>query len=337
MTFYSRKGILYIRKNGKRVSTKLEDTPKNRKLVESYHKNDEFFNKFNINNGVPTVSQLLNQVLEDKEVSVKKSTFNLYLFVATSKIYPFFKDKFVDRITPLDISNFYKINDDSLTNRISSLLLKKVFQIAIIQNFVKYSPLIITLPTKKKSNYNKQPFTLEEVKALLKCNSKIKNFLGISISTGLRAGEVIGLKWDDIDFVNNKISINRTIYRGVEQTPKTKASMAVIDLPFESKIYFENQFKVTGLYNTYVFLNDGKRFDGITIIRHLFYTLLKELGFAHRGLHQTRHTFASLKICYGEKLEWVSYMLRHKSPAFTQSVYYKYIPNDKEKRIILDF
>ena len=53
--------------NGKRVSTKLEDTPKNRKLVESYHKNDEFFNKFNINNGVPTVSELLNQVLEDKE------------------------------------------------------------------------------------------------------------------------------------------------------------------------------------------------------------------------------------------------------------------------------
>lgn len=331
MTFYNREGILYIRMNGKRVSTKLVDTPKNRKLVESYYKNDEFFNKFNINNSVPTVSQLLNQVLEDKEVSVKKSTFNLYLFVATSKIYPFFKDKFVDSITPLDISNFYKVNDDSLTNRISSLLLKKVFQIAIIQNFVKYSP------TKKKSNYNKQPFTLEEVKTLLNCNSKIKNFLGVSISTGLRAGEVIGLKWDDIDFVNNKISINRTIYRGVEQTPKTKASMAVIDLPYEAKIYFENQFKITGLNNTYVFLNEGKRFDGITIIRHLFYTLLKKLGFAHRGLHQTRHTFASLKICYGEKLEWVSYMLRHKSPAFTQSVYYKYIPNDKEKRIILDF
>lgn len=337
MTFYNRNNILYVRINGKRVSTKLEDTPKNRKLVESYYKNDEFFNKFNINSVVPTVSELLNQVLKDKESSVKKSTFNLYLFVATSKIYPYFKDKFVDKITPLDMSNFYKINNDTLTNRISLLLLRKVFQIAIIQDYVKYSPLIITLPTKKKSNYAKQPFTLEEVKILLNCNSKIKNFLGISISTGLRAGEVIGLKWDDIDFLNNKISINRTIYKGSEQTPKTKASMAVIDLPYESKIYFENQFKITGSKNTYVFLNDGKRFDGITIIRHLFYTLLKQLKFSHRGLHQTRHTFASLKISYGEKLEWVSYMLRHKSPAFTQSVYYKYIPNDKEKRIILDF
>lgn len=49
--------------------------------------------------------------------------------------------------------------------------------------------------------------------------------------------KLIGLKWDDIDFVNSKISINRTIYRGVEQTPKTKASLAVIS-SYEAKYIF---------------------------------------------------------------------------------------------------
>ena len=48
MTFYNRKGMLYARINGKRVSTKLKDTKANRKLFESYSKNDEFFKKFNV-------------------------------------------------------------------------------------------------------------------------------------------------------------------------------------------------------------------------------------------------------------------------------------------------
>ena len=49
MTFYSRNGMLYVRINSKRLSTKMTDTVKNRKLVESYYRNDEFFNKFEIN------------------------------------------------------------------------------------------------------------------------------------------------------------------------------------------------------------------------------------------------------------------------------------------------
>lgn len=58
MTFYSRNEMLYVRINSKRLSTKMTDTVKNRKLVESYYRNDEFFNKFEINKQVPTVLEL---------------------------------------------------------------------------------------------------------------------------------------------------------------------------------------------------------------------------------------------------------------------------------------
>ena len=67
MTFYSRNGMLYVRINSKRLSTKMTDTVKNRKLVESYYRNDEFFNKFEINKQVPTVLELCEEVLKQKE------------------------------------------------------------------------------------------------------------------------------------------------------------------------------------------------------------------------------------------------------------------------------
>ena len=71
-------------------------------------------------------------------------------------------------------------------------------------------------------------------------------------------------------------------------------------------------------------------------INNKFYLLLKKLNLNQRGIHQTRHTFASLKLSYGEQLNWVSFMLRHDSPSFTQKVYYKYIPRKKEKRVVFD-
>lgn len=336
MTFYSRNGILYIRINKKRLSTKLEDTPKNRKLVESYYKNDEFFNRFNINSKVPLVLDYCEQILLEKEKTVKSSTIMCYYSVYNTKIKPFFQDKYVTDIKAIDISNFYKIFKDKGSRSVSVLLLKQVFERAIVEDYIKYSPLVVSYP-RIKSNYEKNPFTLDEVKLILSTESILKNFLGIAFTTGLRGGEIMGLKWEDIDFKNDKISIKRTIKYGLEQTPKTKGSLATIDLPIESKIYFQNQLKLTGLKNSYVFLNDGKRYNTLSVISYHFTKLLKQLNLKHRGIHQTRHTFASLKLSYGERLEWVSFMLRHDSPAFTQKVYYKYIPRVEEKRVILDF
>lgn len=336
MTFYNRKNILYVRINGKRVSTKLEDTPKNRKLVESYHKNDEFFNKFNINTNVPNVLDYCDEILLEKESSIKSSSLLAYWSVYNSKVKPYFKNKKVTDITPLDMSNFYKTFKDRSSRVIACVILRLVFERAIIQDYIKYSPMIVSYP-KIKTNYEKQPFTLDEVNLILSSESKIINFLGVAFTTGLRCGEIIGLKWEDINFLNSTISINRTVKNGVEQTPKTKFSLAVIDMPIESKIYFQKQLKLTGLKNTYIFLNEGKRFNSVASISYYFKMLLSYLGLKSRGIHQTRHTFASLKISYGERLEWVSYMLRHTSLSFTQNVYYKYIPRKEEKRVILDF
>ena len=90
MTFYSRNGMLYVRINGKRLSTKMTDTAKNRKLVESYYRNDEFFNKFELSKQVPTVLELCEEVLKEKEKTLKNSSYRCYLSMYKSKIETYF-------------------------------------------------------------------------------------------------------------------------------------------------------------------------------------------------------------------------------------------------------
>ena len=71
MTFYDRKGILYVRINGKRVPTKLEYSKENIKLYKSYAKNEEFFKKFDVIKTSPTVVELCEEVLKEKEKTLK--------------------------------------------------------------------------------------------------------------------------------------------------------------------------------------------------------------------------------------------------------------------------
>ena len=91
MKFYTRKGILYARINGKRVSTKLEDTLENRKLFESYTKNDKFFKKFDVNVNTPTIIELCEEVLEEKEMTLKATSLRAYLSLLIVELNPTLK------------------------------------------------------------------------------------------------------------------------------------------------------------------------------------------------------------------------------------------------------
>jgi len=113
MTFYNRNGILYIRLKGRRVSTKLTDTPTNRKLVKSYHKNDEFFHNLGIvTKGIPTVVELCERVLLEKEKIVKNTTYIAYSSLLNSRIKPFFEKRLITTIKKRDVLKFFNTFND---------------------------------------------------------------------------------------------------------------------------------------------------------------------------------------------------------------------------------
>jgi integrase len=338
MRIYSRKNILYVSINGVRRSTKLKDTKQNRKIITSQFKNDEFFNNFNIKkDDSKTLLQLCDDVLKEKETIIKASSYHSYESVYKSRIKPYFKDMMIQNVKAIDIKNFYKTFTDRSTLVSCKAILKQAFENALLAEMIKINPTNSVSIPKIESDKKSNPFTFEEMELIISSSiGYMQNVLGVAFTTGLRVGEIIALQWSNIDFENETIDIVNNHVRGRNQTPKTKSSKAIIDLPKEALIFFQNQRYKTGL-RKYVFYNkwDNPIMYG-SCINHNFQVLLKKIELPIRGVHQTRHTFASLKLSYGERLEWVSFMLRHKSPSFTQNVYYKYMPRKKEKRVIFD-
>lgn len=338
MTFYNRNGILYARINGQRISTKLKDTKENRKLFESYAKNDEFFKKFNVVKNVPTIMELCEEVMREKEKKLKPTSFNTYSCFLKKHIKPFFDKKKITEIKPIHIKKWYDIFTDKSTLITCEAILKPAFEIAILNEYITTTPFIIKKPKMKDSGYEIKPFTHKELQKILNYNHNIiGNFIAIACFTGMRTGEIFGLKWSDIDFKNREISIKRQFTKGYLQSPKTKKSKGIIDLPIEALPYFEKQRLKTGLREYVFYAPKGEPFKNTSYVNILLKQILKELDIEQRSIYQTRHTFASIRLSMGERLEWVSFMLRHESTDITLKRYFKYIKELDTKRVDLNF
>ena len=339
MTFYNRSGMLYARIDGKRVSTKLEYSKENIKLFKSYAKNEEFFKKFNVMKGVPTVVELCKEVLEDKREILKRTSYTNYLSLMNSRIIPFFNKRKVTEIKPLDISNFYKTFTDRSTLVTCEAILRPAFEKAVLGETINQTPMRISKPKFKGSGYEPNPFTKEELQKILDYNDdRLCNFIAISCFTGLRTGEMLGLRWCDVDLKNMTISVKQQFTRCFLLTPKTKKSMSTIELPMEALPFFERQRYKTGL-REYVFYSPKNKepWKSSYYINTLFKEMIIKLDIPVRTIYQTRHTFASIRLSMGERLDWVSYMLRHENTSITLKKYFKYIKELDVKRVDLNF
>jgi len=332
MKFYNRNGMLYVRINGTRVSTKLKDTKENRKLFESYAKNDEFFEKFDVSKKQKTVLDFCIEILAEKEKVLKGTTMETYYSFFSSRIKPYFENKYPQEIRPKHVLEFYKTFTDKATLATVVSILKASFERAIIEEHIKTSPFVIKLPS-IKSNYEINPFNLKEIELILsKADGWFKNFIAIAFFTGMRTGEILALKWDCVDLEESTINIIATRTKGFTQTPKTKSSIRIIDIISQAEYYLKEQRKLTGL-GELVFSNfKGKILYGAGALRYQWVKLLESCNLEFRSIYQTRHTFASNMLSNKEDIVWVSSMLGHRSSSITYYHYTKYIRTQRTKK-----
>ncbi len=335
MKLYNRNGTLYIYLNGVRKSSGLEDTPQNRKLLLNHHKNDGFYKKFDVKTNSKTIVEFCNEVLEEKEKRLQPTTMKQYYSLLRARIIPFFNKKYPQEITPLILKNwYYTFLDRHTLNACVNSILKPAFELAIIEEDIKTTPFIVRFPT-LKSNYEIEPFNLEEIKIILdNADGWLKNFLGIAFFTGARTGEILALEWNDIDFENHTISITKTRTNGLTKIPKTKSSIRKIDILSQCLPFLKNQQKINGL-NSNVFTSSRKNVGnvyGSCSMRPKWLKLLKTCNLKYRNIYQTRHSFASNMLSNGEELFWVSQMLGHKNPNITLEKYSKYVKSNREKK-----
>lgn len=196
-------------------------------------------------------------------------------------------------------------------------------------------------------------FTVEEQKRFMEVIKDHKHrveFL-LTLGTGLRIGELIALRWNDIDFKNGNLKVNKSIWRGYvtidgkrkyvmqETTPKTPSSIRGVAIPNkileELKIHKAKQDEVREKYKEiyndkdYVFANIiGEHMLSDTLSKS-FVKALKDNGFKHLKFHALRHTYATRLFEKGVQLKTVQKLLGHSSIEITADIYTHVMDSEK--------
>lgn len=190
------------------------------------------------------------------------------------------------------------------------------------------------LPKKAQKEIEILPLTdlqkfFEEAK-----NSGVFELYFTELATGLRRGELLGLKWTDIDFNANSIYIQRQITRTdgeVKESPlKTKNAYRQIIVPPEvSEILKQKKDRENG-FSEYVFSSPtGGPISPDSVLKML-HRVLKRAGLEKVRFHALRHTFATMALQNGVDVKTLSGLLGHYSAGFTLDTYGHITPAMKQ-------
>ncbi len=342
LRFKNRNGILYFGIDDKFKSSKLKYNQVNKNIIIGKFKNGLLDSELGIDfdRSVPEINDLLEEVLSSKSKVLKYKTMKSYRAISNNNIIPYFDNKIVSEIKPIDIKKFHDYIISKALGRgtlnVARILLKEVFNIAIINEWCSINPIkMVDMPKFRQTRQKQKPLTLDEIDAILQTTKgSVKNFLGISFFSGMRSGELLALRWDDVDFKTDTISISKTIADGYINSAKTASSVRDIEMLNYAKQFFEAQRLETGLKNSYLFLDKKQSYYcSNTFFYDNFQKVLQQLGFEKRSLHNTRHTFASLMLNNGINPMWVSNTLGHENLDITLKIYAHFMPK-KEKMSI---
>jgi len=144
----------------------------------------------------------------------------------------------------------------------------------------------------------------------------------IAAMTGLRAGELLGLLVEDLDFERHLIHIRQSVWHGKFQSVKSKASRAPVVMP-EALAVLLRQYLATWKPNPagMLFVNGaGRPFNANKVVQRGLWPVLDDLKIKRCGLHAFRHTHSSL-LLVGAPPTVAQAQLRHSDPRITLEVY----------------
>lgn len=241
----------------------------------------------------------------------------------------------VSKITKESVINYHnnafkKYKKNTLISL--NALLKSFLEFCEQEGYIEKTPYFKITMKNAKEGGKINPFSLNEIKAILKSvlDLRLKAFLTTAFFTGLRTGEQLALTWEDIDFNEKTITINKSLNElGTITTPKNKPSIREVDL-LEPVAKILKELKASEPEGKkFVFIRIPKR---TTMFQIAFRKLLRALNLKERKLYTTRHTFASLMLSQGEEPMWVSKTLGHKDLNTTYKTYSHYIPKQEKER-----
>ena len=277
---------------------------------------------------------------------LRPSTQNGYENMVYKHIIPLIGQKPLNEVTQANMNKFYKKLKTSgriphqwdktehgritelsdRTVRSCHLCCRMALQKAVEENLIPSNPTDdCKLPPKRSREM--EVLTKEEMQRFL-IQAKEEGYLELfllEISTGMRRGELLGLKWDDLNFNTHELRIQRQVQRIngklEESVPKTKSSVRTIVVP-ESivKMLGEHRKKVN---SEWIFPSplDSKMPRDPRAVTKRMELILERSGCKNIRFHDLRHTFATMSLEYGMDIKTLSSLLGHVSADTTLDIY----------------
>ena len=226
-----------------------------------------------------------------------------------------FKGKDLSKITPLKVEQYKAMRIKSYVGRSNKRIspatvnrelacLKHMFTMAINWGKAEDNP-VKKVKLFKEDNKRLRYLELNEIEALVgACEGYLKNIVIIALNTGMRRGEILNLKWSDIDFGNGIIYLLKTKNSKAREIPM---NTAVKQSLIRQKRHKDSPYIFTNIHT-------GKK---IGDIKTSFLAVLRKLDIMNFRFHDLRHTFASHLVMSGVDLNTVRELLGHTSMQMT--------------------
>lgn len=304
---------------------------------------------------VPTFGEYSQKWLTFIKMNRRESTYERYDQVLRDHILPVFKNKTLDSITRGDVRDFLITKSDKLDVSVLRDVLSGVLGFAVDDELIKANPIIgITkkLDLKKDKSEDVDPLTEADLSLFLDtCKDLAPEyypFFLMAVRTGARLGELLAIRWGDLDFSHKIILesgevkerpfiwIKRSYRRGRFTPPKNGKSRKV-DMSNQLRDALKEHLtrektealkQGLGEVPELVFHRNGKVIEQ-NYIRRIFKRVLSKAGLREIKFHALRHTFASLLLSKGESPVYVKEQLGHHSIQITVDIYGKWIQTER--------
>lgn len=265
---------------------------------------------------------------------IRESTAQTRFHMMERHMLPFFKDRIISDIAPADVAQWQiEMMSKGLSDtylRSANTYLKAVFAYAVEYLGLEKNPCRKPIGSTKAQNVSF--WTPEEyAKFIDECRDNIEYYTIFEILyyTGMRAGELLALTLNDIDFKNNQINIDKTFYhltgRDTIQPPKTDKGTRVVDIP--EFLTEEIREYVKHLYKP---MPDDRLFPKqLNYLRSAFNIRVKRAGVKKIRIHDLRHSHASTLINLGANPVLVAERLGHESADITLKTYSHLFPSSQ--------
>lgn len=284
---------------------------------------------------------LIQPFLEYKKDYVRASTLSNYANSYENHLIPYFGEYSEIKQEDIDEFLFTKANQGAAKKTLENYVvaLKTLFKWANKNEMFPSLLFIANYPFVAKERTEINPLTVDEAKSFAKYCEDNFSFMRLALYTalftGLRAGEICGLQFKDIDIERGVLSVNKIVTRVTKSKilrnengsptevvigePKTKGSVREIPLTKQVLHYYKSLSKIVNP-NFFIATNNTQPAEP-NGLRNELNKINEAIGIRHIRLHDLRHTFATRCVAVGIDPKTVSLLLGHSTVDITLKLY----------------